>query len=208
MKNYERTLAHIVDKWNVPNHNNRPFFIPNTSRRFLILLFAELGFSKGVEIGVNKGSHALKINRVNSECMLYCIDPWESYPGMEGQAERDEAYLTAKKLLDPIPSVHILRMSSMDALWDFEDKSLDFVYIDGDHEFPYVASDIFYWAKKVKSGGIVAGHDYNKNHRADEFIQVAEVVDAYTKAFNIKPWFVMDEAIFPEHPGTFFWVTE
>jgi hypothetical protein len=38
----------------------------------------------------------------------------------------------------------------MDALNDFEDDSLDFVYIDGNHEFPYVAEDLFHWSKKVR----------------------------------------------------------
>ena len=186
-----------------------PIYIPDTTRRTLRNLFAELGFRFGVEIGVNNGSNALKLNRSNPECVLYCVDPWEVYPGMDSnQVVRDESYLIARKFLDPIPNVHIMRMSSMEALSDFEDRSLDFVYIDGDHEFPLIAEDFFYWCKKVKKGGIVSGHDYNQNHRADEFIQVKEVVDAYTKVFNIKPWFVMNEAIYPEHPGNFLWVKE
>ncbi len=48
----------------------------------------------------------------------------------------------------------------MDALEDFEDNSLDFVYIDGDHNFKHISEDIYEWTKKVRSGGIVSGHDY------------------------------------------------
>jgi hypothetical protein len=96
----------------------------------------------------------------------------------------------------------------MDALRHFKDGTLDFVYIDGNHEWPYVTHDIFYWAKKVKPGGIVSGHDYIKDYRDYEYSQVSDVVDAYTKAFKIKPWFIMDKAIYPRHPGSWFWVKE
>ncbi len=48
----------------------------------------------------------------------------------------------------------------MDALADFEDESLDFVYIDGNHAAPWVDDDIREWSKKVRKGGVVSGHDY------------------------------------------------
>ena len=39
---------------------------------------------------------------------------------------------------------------------------LDFIYIDSDHQYEFVLSDIKLSKLKVKSGGIIAGHDYNE----------------------------------------------
>ena len=48
----------------------------------------------------------------------------------------------------------------MDAVKFFDDKSLDFVYIDGNHEYSYVMEDLIFWFEKVKINGIMAGHDF------------------------------------------------
>ncbi len=48
----------------------------------------------------------------------------------------------------------------MEAAEDFEDNSIDFVYIDANHGFKYVAEDLWEWSKKVRSGGVISGHDY------------------------------------------------
>jgi len=95
----------------------------------------------------------------------------------------------------------------MDAVKMFDDGSLDFVYIDANHEWPFVTQDIFYWSKKVRSGGIVSGHDYLKVKRPDGLVQVKEVVHAYAEAFDISPWFVIDECI-EKRAGSWFWVKE
>ncbi|MBA2541083.1 MAG: class I SAM-dependent methyltransferase [Deltaproteobacteria bacterium] len=42
----------------------------------------------------------------------------------------------------------------------FEDRSLDFVYLDGSHTYEAVRDDIRYWQSKVRSGGAIAGDDY------------------------------------------------
>ena len=75
----------------------------------------------------------------------------------------------------------------MDALGDIPDGSLDFVYIDGDHNFRHVAEDIFEWSKMVRSGGVVSGHDYwnTPPFARNTICQVKAVVDAYVKLFEI-----------------------
>ena len=203
-------LGYIIDKWDLKHTRMSwvPIMIPNTTRRDLTLLYAELGYRKGAEIGVDMGSNALRINRANPDCLLYCIDLWERYDGLNGgyRLKRDDAYALAKERLDPIENVSIIRKSSMDALEHFEDESLDFVFIDANHELPYVTQDIFFWAQKVKPGGIVSGHDYVTSRRAHKHVQVASAVHGYTEAYGITPWFVVDKAEWPDHPGSFFWV--
>jgi len=42
------------------------------------------------------------------------------------------------------------------------DGSLDWVYIDADHRLKGIRADLKAWGPKVKSGGWIMGHDYNR----------------------------------------------
>jgi len=56
--------------------------------------------------------------------------------------------------------VQIVRATSAAASELFADESLDFVYIDANHAYLHVLEDLRLWTPKVRSGGLVAGHDY------------------------------------------------
>ena len=53
------------------------------------------------------------------------------------------------------------------AVKDFEDGSLDAIYIDACHEFECVQKDINMGRPKLKPGGLLSGHDFcvNRNER-------------------------------------------
>ena len=57
-----------------------------------------------------------------------------------------------------------IQSASWDAAAQFDDASIDFVFIDADHIYEHVKKDILAWLPKVKPGGIIAGHDYNPPH--------------------------------------------
>ena len=75
---------------------------------------------------------------------------------------------------------------------DFPSRSLDFVYIDADHRFPFVAEDLYYWYWRVKRGGIIAGHDYldTRPGEAHRSIQIQSAVDAFINAFYIPNFYI------------------
>ena len=156
-------------------------------RKHLAEMFGEIGFNRGAEIGVRLGRFSQCLLDANPDLMLYCIDPWGQYHGVP-QARQDRLYRQAVERLTPY-NVKILRKSSMDALADIEDESLDFVYIDGNHTFDYCCPDIIFWSRKVKSGGIVACHDY----LPFRWNGVIQAVDSYTHCHHIDPWFVTKE---------------
>ena len=63
----------------------------------------------------------------------------------------------------------------------YQDHSLDFVFIDADHESSRVYADLAAWFPKVKPGGVIAGHDYDEEGPkagADAFLK--------TKALNCR----------------------
>jgi hypothetical protein len=80
------------------------------------------------------------------------------------QDEFDLLYDRTKNLLNKYGDrVSLIRKTSIDAGKLVNDESLDFVFIDANHVYDYVKSDILLWSKKVKIGGYIIGHDYNKN---------------------------------------------
>ena len=114
--------------------------------------FAALEFTSGAEIGVCHGRYSEILCRTNPKLKLLAVDDWR-------RNITHESYAVAKLRLANL-NVTIDRRSSMDAVGDVADESLDFVFIDADHKYTSVCDDIREWAKKVRIGGIVSGHDY------------------------------------------------
>ncbi len=169
----------------------RPAEIPDCSRNDLPGFFRECGFKVGVEIGVFKGEYTEILAK--SGLQIYGVDPWRDYKGYiysQGQKWLDRQYEKTKKRLSAYPNVVLLRQTSMEAVEKFSDSSLDFVYIDGNHRFKYVAEDLCEWERKIKEGGVIAGHDYAyfKHRYPGGGVQVREVVDAFAKAYELNFW--------------------
>lgn len=166
------------------------------TRSSLPLLYNDFGYKIGAEIGVSRGKHAASICTQSPGIKLYCIDPWVAYKRGDTQEKEDKLYKWTCHHLSRY-NVEIIRKTSMEALSDFKDESLDFVYIDGNHKFDYVMPDLIFWSQKVKSGGIVGLHDYCHFYWSG----VIKAVDAYTYCHDIRPWFITKE----DKP-TVFWV--
>lgn len=171
----------------------RPAMIPDAIRLDLPDFFVQQGYRRGVEIGVDKGEFSVPL--VQAGLDLWGVDPWRQYGDYDQpQAELDSHYGKAMRKLRDFPNFHPVRKTSMEAVGDFEDQSLDFVYIDGHHGFKFVTEDIFEWSKKVRYGGWVGGHDFALGTGAIDspwVLQVPYVVRAYAAAFNIRRWYVI-----------------
>jgi hypothetical protein len=186
----------IQRKFNVDLFDIPPFVGMVKTRLDLYLIMAEAGFITGAEIGVGRGKNAGQICKLVSGVKLFCIDPWEPYWRRRKKEHQEESFQAATKFLKNYDA-EIIRKRSLDAVADFEDSSLDFIYIDGNHEFDHIMSELIAWTPKVKIGGIVSGHDYAPRYR----FGVMEAVNAYTRAHNIGFWYLTDERW-----ATFFWV--
>lgn len=171
----------------------RPVDIPNCGRNDLPEFFKEQGFKVGVEIGVYRGEYAEVLAK--SGMKLYGVDPWLAYADYpyynykNEQWREDENYAETVKRIAPYPNYQLIRNTSLGALQYFEDESLDFCYIDGNHSFKYVVEDICGWIKKVKKGGYVCGHDYFWGNK--EKFHVRYAVDAYVEAHGIKNLWIL-----------------
>jgi predicted O-methyltransferase YrrM len=73
----------------------------------------------------------------------------------------------------------VRRADSIEAAAATEPASLDFVYIDADHEYESVCADIEAWHDRIRPGGLLCGHDYYDGWRDNAMYGVARAVDEF-----------------------------
>jgi hypothetical protein len=123
-----------------------------------------------VEVGTWQGDFACHILGFLECTKLYCIDPYKYFTddiykdSMNLQLKGDHGnnlYESTKQRLEKTAPgrVQMIRKTSLEAVNGFEDNTLDFVYIDANHDYEHVLEDILAWYPKVKEGGILAGDD-------------------------------------------------
>ena len=151
-------------------------------------LWHELGFTVGAEIGVERGMYSKVICNNSTNVKLYCIDAWTAYKGYRdhvSQHKLDDMYEDTIKRLES-HNVEVIKGYSLDVVKQFKDNSLDFVYIDANHDFQNVCNDVIEWSKKVRPGGMVCGHDYRRT-KGGAVNDTVDVINAYVNAKGIKP---------------------
>lgn len=185
------TIKHIAEKYNLDITQKEPIRIRISRWKEFPMLLNELGIKKAVEIGTYKGNFAEVLSILIPGIDLTVVDAWKVYKGYKDYGENDLETLAYEQTLERSKKFgfKIIKDWSTEATKQFEDESLDFVFIDGNHDFEHVVEDIGIWSKKVKKGGIVSGHDFFKNHPKN--FGVFEAVPAWCAAKDISPLFVV-----------------
>lgn len=126
-----------------------------------------------VEIGSWKGrsTAALYLGAGNNKAVV-AIDTWRGTPSEEAHNEAKERnvfriFLSNMRALNIHPQPYrkyalgeqFLIMHSGRASEYFDNNSIQFLFIDGDHS--NVDKDIIAWFPKVCDRGVISGHDYN-----------------------------------------------
>lgn len=120
---------------------------------------------EGVEIGVQTGEFSESILR-SWMGKVHLVDPWKPqnssvYLDPTGKIDFEKALeMTQNRMRIFGDRVAFHRMLSEEAVKLFEDNSLDFVYIDGNHKYEACKQDIEMWLPKIRPGGIIGGHDF------------------------------------------------
>ena len=101
------------------------------------------------------------------------IDPWKAF-SFSGEHEpkdfvpqqtHDEFYKESQHRLAQFGQrSHLIRNTSRAASEQFEESSLDFVFIDAQHHFDAVLEDLTIWFPKLRPGGVLAGHDWGLDY--------------------------------------------
>lgn len=204
------TQTRLLRRFGLGQSGSQPTRLPQMGRAHLPGLCRDAGFTRGAEVGVWKGAFSATFCEANPQMHMLCVDPWVSYPAWQDTKnalappaqERlmDGAYRTAMERLRSL-NVTIMRAFSADAASQVQNRSLDFVFIDGNHVYDAVREDLTCWAPKVRPGGFLAGHDFRVFARKP-FVQVVLAVTDYTAAHQIDPWFVLAA----DRTPSFLWV--
>lgn len=131
------------------------------------------------EIGCAAGNNAAWMLRRFPNLQVYLVDPWCADPSYvaDMKASRPNSAYLAKvelnqdwfdeqyRLAEQTTAFAgmrriILRLGSSAGTLCVPNHHLSFCFIDGDHREEGVAVDLRGWWRKMKSGGIFAGHDY------------------------------------------------
>ena len=121
-------------------------------RDTLSALVGKHQWASGAELGVDKGLLFHRLLRDHQTLSLIGVDV---FPVPE---RRDRCEGIAAEYAE---RASLLIMRTEDAAGMVVDGSLDFVFIDADHSYASVVTDIALWLPKVKVGGWIGGHDYN-----------------------------------------------
>lgn len=82
------------------------------------------------------------------------------WDGFDIKPVEDFYPLFKENLGEAINEINVYRIPSIEAVNTFPDNYFDFVFIDGDHQFESVYSDISLYYPKVRTGGFFGGDDW------------------------------------------------
>lgn len=124
-----------------------------------------------VEVGAWKGKSTafmgVEIANSRKPISFYTVDHWL---GSDEPAHHADPFVQAGKLYEEFRKnvrpllnvyVHPLRMASVEAAKRFDDGSVDFLFLDGGHDYDSVRDDLTAWLPKLKANAVLAGDDYN-----------------------------------------------
>ena len=144
----------------------------------------------GAEVGLFRAeSFCTILQNCSNVKMLYGIDNWKPYIDEIGPMpmEVEEKDIDLVKFIaynnfkwsGETSRGTIIEKDSNDAVNDFEDYSLDFVFLDSYLSYEQALNDLNTWYNKVKVGGLFAGHDWSS-------MMVQDAVHTFRQENNIK----------------------
>lgn len=155
MGNIKKTLNQTIQYYGKSNR-----------RYFLDWFIKKNNIVKMAEVGVRDGRTTFFLLENNPYLEIYAID--KSIKGFYNE----EIKTKYKNRLIAIEAL------SIDGAKFIQDFSLDLVFIDADHSYPWVKSDIQTFSKKIKPGGWLTGHDI-------DFPGVFQAVNECIKNFDV-----------------------
>ena len=136
------------------------------TRYELVDIINSRDYKIGAELGVCQGQFSYYLLKHSNLDKLYSIDAWEDkIPHNYNISVSHLKHFGDRSI--------IIKGRTNDVCDQFDDDSLDFLYIDAGHDYQSVRDDLVNWIPKVRSGGMVSGHDYMKFGR----LRVVEAVN-------------------------------
>ena len=139
----------------------------------------------GIEIGSYAGESTELFLRSGKFKMLYCVDYWK--PGHYENRATGEAQFD--RMINHYTNAEKCKMNCNDIVERFKDIQIDFIYIDGSHEFEQIKKDIQNSLILLNGCGIIAGHDWHKE-TPDVEKAVMEMIGKPDMMFADSSWLI------------------
>ena len=143
------------------------------------------------EVGVFRGAFATEILKKSRPEKLHLIDPWahDGNPTDQHVVAMQASHDRVQRLFaddTKTGRVEIHRDYSTSAALTFPDHYFDWVYIDAEHDYTSVKTDLEAFRDKVKPDGVILGHDFSRRHDRAYFGVITAVREfAIEHAFEI-----------------------
>ena len=120
----------------------------------------------GAWLGKSTAFMAVEILNSGKHIRFDVVDTWR---GSDDELETSHSLAKEKDIfqvftdnLQPLADkINPVRATSVEAAKLYNDRSLDFIFIDANHSYEFVKADIGAWLPKLKKGGYIGGHDYD-----------------------------------------------
>lgn len=149
----------------------------------------------GAELGVFEGEFSKQIINTVNPSVLYLVDIFcgEMCSGDKNgnnmkTIDLNSSYTKLSEKYKNTDNIKIIKDTTKNFLNSLENNFLDFVYIDADHTYEGVYSDLFLSREKVKNNGYILGHDYTPR-----FQGCVEAVNIFIKKYNLKLLLTTDD---------------
>lgn len=172
-RNELNQLTYKIKNKTFRNFIRRVYYRRNQDRTFLLKKMPKNSIC--TEIGVRQGKFSLEIIKYVKPKKLFLIDSWGS----------DEAYYDPKNYDEVITkfgnnkSVEIIKSKSSKASKQFPDSFFDWIYIDADHTYNAVKTDLESFFNTVKNYGFITGDNYDTKNYPELVRAVDEFINKY-----------------------------
>jgi len=148
----------------------------------------------GVEIGCRAGVNAVQIIRRLPVSKVFLIDPFVPYYDRAAYTDGQQEFFRKQFIRNLGPyqdRFHFVQDYSFNVTHVIPDD-LDFCYIDGGHHYDEVMKDISLYYPKIRSGGVIGGHDWNWKEVASAVLDFCREHGLYDDLMGVDPdWWIV-----------------
>lgn len=143
-----------------------------------------------IEIGSYMGESTMMFASTGLFSTIYSIDPLNGHEEFNEIHNYSWEFIRGEfnKNIKYFDNIVHLQDFSYNVVNEFDDNSIDFIYIDGSHSEESVRQDLELYLPKLKKDGIIAGHDYNESSWPGCVKALLDVVGEPDKHFSDTSW--------------------
>ena len=161
----------IPDDWKCHTYNHVYFGLVELTIKLSQLL--EFQDNKMIEIGSYMGESTHIFGSCGLFTEINCIEPFSGTENFNDKNNHTweevwEEYDTNTRQFKDIVKLHEDYSYDEKVLSKFNDDEYDFVYVDGNHSFESTRQDFELYIPKIKSNGVLGGHDYQQGFGVDD----------------------------------------